>query len=78
MLTALDENLASGEFSFLPPYILALESRDTPCLWETLLHLRFGLERHFANGKYHWLIEKVKHVHFDWQTPKHIIQGGAV
>lgn len=74
MLTALDQNLASGEFCFLPLYIiLALESRHTPFLWETLLQLQFDLERHFANGRYHWLIKKVKHIHFYWQTPKHIL-----
>lgn len=54
MLTGLDQNLASGDISFLPPYIiLALESSGTPFLWDTLLQLLLsGLERHFSNGEW--------------------------
>lgn len=82
MLAALDVNLALGEVSFIPSYvILALKSVGTPLFWDTLLQLLFGLERYFEKGRHHWLIEKVKHVCCSWQTPKHmldIIQGGAV
>lgn len=82
MPAALDLNLALGEVSFIPSYIiLALEPVGTPLFWDTLLQLLFGLERYFEKGRYHWLIEKVKHVCCSWQTPEHmldIIQGGAV
>lgn len=36
---------------FLPTSSWPLSQEGTPFLWEKLLQLLFGLERHFANGK---------------------------
>lgn len=52
MLTGLDQNLPSGEISFLPPYIILAQVKQHTVLWDTLLLLLSGLERHISNGEW--------------------------